>query len=137
MVSAIIDFILCLIPGIGGLFAPVKTVATTYGKTALKSKIAGPLGTFVKFLARNATKLINGLKKGLSKLWGVGRWLANKIPAQKLTSLLAGLTSSIAINSFINIILPNVDIILSVGGLISGILDFVFDKSINNSIWVI
>ena len=29
----------------------------------------------------------------------------------------------------------NVDIVLSVGGAISGILDYIFDKSINNVIW--
>ena len=137
MVSAIVDFLLGLIPGIGPLFAPVKTIAKSYGKAALKAKIAGPLGSLVKFLAQNAAKLLNGLKNGLSKLWGVGRWLASKIPVGKLTSMLAGLTSSVAINKFINIIVPNIDIILSIGGLIAGVLDYVFDKSLNNSIWVI
>ena len=96
MVSAIADFLLSLLPGIGSLFAPVKSIA-------LKSKLAGPLGSFVKFVARNASKLLNGLKNGLSKLWGVGRWIANKIPVGKLTSMLAGLTSSVVINKFLNI----------------------------------
>ena len=137
MVSAIADFLLGLIPGIGPLFAPVKTVAKAYGKAALKSKLTGPLGAFVKFVARNASKLLNGLKNGLSKLWGVGRWLASKIPVGKLTSMLAGLTSSVVINKFLNIIVPNIDIILSLGGLLSGVLDYIFDKSLNNSIWVI
>ena len=137
MVSAVADFLLSLIPGIGPLFAPVKTVAKAYGKAALKSKLAGPLGSFVKFVARNASKLLNGLKTGLSKLWGVGRWLASKIPVGKLTSMLAGLTSSVVINKFLNIIVPNIDIILSIGGLLSGVLDYIFDKSLNNSIWVI
>lgn len=137
MVSAIADFLLSLIPGIGPLFAPVKTIAKSYGKAALKSKLAGPLGSFVKFVARNASKLLRGLKNGLSKLWGIGRWLASKIPVGKLTSLLAGLTSTVLVNKFLNIIVRNIDIILSVGGLISGILDYIFDKSLNNSIWVI
>ena len=137
MVSGIVDFLLNLIPGIGGLFAPVKTVARAYGKAALKSKIAGPLGTFVKFVARNASKLLNGVKNGLSKLWGVGRRLASRIPVGKLTSILAGFTSSVVINKFINIIVPNIDIILSIGGLLAGVLDYIFDKSLNNSIWVI
>ena len=103
MVSAIADFLLSLLPGIGSLFAPVKSIAKAYGKAALKSKLAGPLGSFVKFVARNASKLLNGLKNGLSKLWGVGRWIANKIPVGKLTSMLAGLTSSVVINKFLNI----------------------------------
>ena len=137
MVSAIADFLLGLIPGIGPLFAPVKTAAKSYGKAALKSKLTGPLGSFVKFVARNAAKLLNGLKNGLSKLWGVGRWLANKIPVGKLTFMLAGFTSSLVINKFLNIIVPNIDIILSLGGLLAGVLDYIFDKSLNNSIWVI
>ena len=137
MISSIIDLLLGLIPGIGCLFAPVKTIAKTYGKAALKSKIAGPLGTFVRFVARNASKMLNGIKNGLSKLWGVGKWLANKIPVGKLTSMIAGFTSSVVINKFLNIILPNIDIILSLGGLVAGILDYIFDKSLNNSIWVI
>ena len=137
MVSATADFLLGLIPGIGPLFAPVKNIAKAYGKTALKSKLAGPLGSFVKFVARNASKLLNGLKEGLSKLWGVGKWIANKIPVGKLTSMLAGLTSSVVINKFLNIIVPNIDIVLSLGGLLAGVLDYVFDRSLNNSIWVI
>ena len=130
-------FLLGLIPGIGPLFAPIKTVAKTYGKTVLKTKLAGPLGSFVKFVARNASKLLDGIRNGLSKLWSVGRWLADKIPIGKLTSVLAGLTSSVVINKFLNIIVPNIDIILSLGGLLAGLLDYIFDKSLNNSILVI
>ena len=137
MVSAVADFLLGLIPGIGPLFAPVKTVAKSYGKAALKSKLTGPLGSFVKFVAQSASKIINGFKNGLRKLWAVGKWLADKIPVGKLTSMLAGLTSSVVINKFLNIIVPNIDIILSLGGLLSGVLDYIFDKSLNNSIWVI
>ena len=137
MVSAIADSLLSLLPGIGHLFAPVKSIAKAYGKAALKSKIAGPLGSFVKFIARSASKFLNGLKNGLRKLWGVGRWIANKIPVEKLTSMLAGLTSSVVINKFLNIIVPNIDIVLSLGGLLAGVLDYIFDKSLNNSIWVI
>ena len=41
------------------------------------------------------------------------------------------------INKFLNIIVPNIDIVLSLGGLPAGVLDYVFDKSLNNSIWVV
>ena len=137
MVSALADFLLGLIPGIGPLFAPVKAVAKAYGKAALKHKLTTPLGLLVRFVARNASKLLNGLKNGLSKLWGVGRWLASKIPVDKLTYILAGFTSSLVINKFLNIMVSNIDIILSLGGLLAGVLDYIFDKSLNNSIWVI
>lgn len=137
MVSAVADAALALIPGIGGLFAPVKTIAKAYGKAALKAKIAGPLGSLIKFICKNAAKLLYGLKNLLGKLWGVGKWVANKIPVEKAVNIMAGAASSMAINKFINVLIPNIDIVLSVGGMFSGFLDYVFDKNINNSIWVI
>ena len=41
------------------------------------------------------------------------------------------------INLLLNRLLSNVDVVLSIGGAISGILDVLFDKKLNNSIWVI
>ena len=49
--------------------------------------------------------------------------------------MIAGATNSAIVNKFLNYIIENVDIVLSVGGAISGILDYIFDKSINNVIW--
>lgn len=49
--------------------------------------------------------------------------------------MIAGATSSAIVNKFLNYIIENVDIVLSVGGAISGIPDYIFDKSINNVIW--
>ena len=63
--------------------------------------------------------------------------MANKIPTQRLVSGIAGLTASVTINKLLNVLVSNIDIVLSVGGLIAGILDFAFDKKLNNSIWVI
>lgn len=51
--------------------------------------------------------------------------------------MIAGATNSAIVNKFLNYIIENVDIVLSVGGAISGILDYIFDKSINNVIWKI
>jgi len=44
--------------------------------------------------------------------------------------MIAGATNSAILNKFINYIIENVDIVLSVGD----ILDYIFDKSINNVI---
>lgn len=137
MVSTPIDIILMLIPGIGSAFAPIKAMAKTYGKAALKAKIKTPLVKFIKFVARNATKLIKGFQKIVSKIPWVGKWLASKIPVKKLVKMIAGATSSGIINKVLKVLLPNVDIILSIGGAVSGVLDFLFVKKLNNSIWVI
>ena len=53
---------------------------------------------------------------------------------QKFENMIAGATNSAILNKFINYIIENVDIVLSVGGAISDILDYIFDKSINNVI---
>ena len=136
MVAMAVDTLLTIFfPALETFFAPIKSVAKTYAKAALKLKIAGPLGTFLKFIAKNATKLLSGLQKGLGNLWGIGRWLANKIPVQKLVVKMTGAISSFAINKIINILVPNIDIILSLGGLVSGILDFLLDKKMDNCIW--
>jgi RHS repeat-associated protein len=135
MVAAIIDFLLMLIPGIGAAFAPVKSIAKAFSKAALKANIKTPLVSFIKTIARLAKTIIGGMQKGLSKLWGVGRWLASKIPVSKLSTMLAGLATSVLFNKVLNTLIENVDIVLSVGGAISGILDVCFDKKLNNSIW--
>lgn len=49
--------------------------------------------------------------------------------------MIAGMTSSVTINKMLKILVPNIDIVLSIGGAISGILDYAFDKKLNNSIW--
>ena len=68
---------------------------------------------------------------------GAGSKLAGKIPTEKLLDMIAGMTCSIAINKILNVLIPNIDILLSIGGAISGILDYVFDKKLDNSIWVV
>lgn len=44
---------------------------------------------------------------------------------------------SSSVNRFLTAALSNVDIFMSVGGLIAGVLDWAFDKKINNVIAVI
>lgn len=60
------------------------------------------------------------------------QWKANN---KKFKNIIAGATNSAIVNKFLNYIIENVDIVLSVGGAISGVLDYIFDKSINNVIW--
>ena len=137
MVATIIDFILMLIPAIGSAFAPIKALAKSFSKKALKLKIKTPLISFIKSVAKLASSLLNAVKKGLSKLWAVGKWLANKINVTKWSQSLAGVATSVVFNKVLNGLIENIDIVLSVGGAISGILDYAFDKKLNNSIWVL
>ena len=58
-----------------------------------------------------------------------------KIKLEKFENMIAGATNSAIVYKFLNYIIENVDIVLSVGGAFSNILDYIFDKSINNVIW--
>lgn len=135
MVSAVIDFLLSLIPGLAMAVAPVKTLAKQYAGAALKQNLKSPLTKLLQFVVQHATKLLNGVKSAIVSLGAIGRWIASKINVAKLVAKLAGLTSSVIINKLLNLIVPNIDIFLSVGGVVSGILDFAFDKLLNNCIW--
>ena len=137
MISSVIDVLLMLIPGIGAAFAPIKSLAKAYGKAALKTKIRTPLVAFIKFIARSASTIIRGFQKMISYIPLVGKWLASKIPIKAFTNMIAGTTSSGVINKILNVLIPNIDIVLSIGGAVAGFLDYIFDKKLNNSIWVI
>ena len=133
MISAVVDILFNFIPGIGPAFAPIKTLAKSYGKAALKSRVRTPLAKFIKVIANAAGGVIKGIKKALSKV-GMS-WLANKIPVQKFQSWIAGLTASVTVNKLINTLVKNIDIVLSIGGLVAGVFDYMFDQKLNNSIW--
>ena len=137
MISTPIDIILSLIPGIGAAFAPIKSLAKSYGKAALKTKLRTPLASFIRFIAKSASKLIKGLVKVVRKIPFVGKWIASKIPVNKLIKTIAGAASSSTINWILKKVASNIDVVLSIGGAIAGILDIAFDKKLNNSIWVI
>lgn len=64
-----------------------------------------------------------------------GKKILSKIKLKKFENMIAGATNSAILNKFLNYIIENVDIVLSVGGVIFDILDYIFDKSINNVIW--
>lgn len=134
MVSALIDAILALAPAVGLAFAPIKSLAKAYSKAALKSKVRTPLAKFIKAVANAASKMITGIKKVVTKYAGAS--VAKLIPTQKLVSFVAGLTATVTINKLLNILVNNIDIVLSVGGLVAGVLDYAMDKRLDNRIWV-
>lgn len=136
MISAIIDFLLMLIPGIGAAFAPIKAMAKEYSKQALKSKIKTPLTSFIKFVASSSNTILRGIQKGLGRLPVVGKWLAKRIPVEKWVGTLSGVATSSLFNKVLTSLVENIDVVLSVGGAISGILDIIVDGKLNNRIWV-
>lgn len=74
-------------------------------------------------------------KNVIKKIPYFGKKILSKIKFKKFENMIAGATNSAIVNKNLNYIIENVDIVLSVGGAISGIIDYIFDKSINNVIW--
>ena len=135
MIAGPIDALLMAIPGIGAVFAPVKAIAKSTEKKLLKSKLKTPITKFIKFIAKSAKKMMSLLKNVIRKIPHFGKKILSKIKLKKFENMIAGATNSAIVNKFLNFIIEDVDIVLSVGGAISGILDYIFDKSINNVIW--
>ena len=139
-VAFVLDIAFMAIPAIGALLAPVKTVAKSVGKAALKVKLKTPLLSFIRKVAQFSKKIIECLVKAVSKIpiWGK-RWAA-KIPVQKLIAffvpLAAGASTSFVVNSLLNVMIPNIDLFLSLGGAISGILDWLIDGSLDGKITI-
>lgn len=133
-VATFIDILISAIPGINGIHAPIKTLAKAYGKAALKSKVKTPLASFIRFVGKNASKAVNGIKKVVKKIPGFGNNIANKIPTKKIVSMIAGMTASSTVNKILNLLIKNIDLVLSIGGLCSGILDYIIDKKLDGYI---
>ncbi|MBO7273331.1 MAG: RHS repeat-associated core domain-containing protein [Clostridia bacterium] len=134
MVAFILDIVFMSIPVIGAAFAPIKSIAKAYGKAALKTKARTPLATLIRKIAEFAKNIIEGLVKAVKKIPFVGSSWAKKIPVNKLTTMIAGGTSSLIINQALNVLLANVDLILSLGGVISGFVDWIVDKKLDGKI---
>ncbi len=133
IVSFVLDLIISSI-GLGLLFAPVKRIASSFGKSVLRSKLKTPLFNLIRGFGKKISTVINILKKGIRKIPFVGSRLANKINTKALTSMVVGGGVSATTNRLLNIIVNDIDVVLSLGGFISGILDIWSDGKFDHKI---
>ncbi len=137
MISLFLDLVFTAIPVIGGIFAPIKYAAKKMGLALVKSQFTGNIFKSVKWIISNvvkvANKIINVVKKVpiLKKAKFIQNLSANKIAG----SLLGVAFFKTPTYKLLDLVIKNVDIVLSLGGFISGLLDYAFDKKVNNKIW--
>ncbi len=131
VVSVPIDVILSLL---SPYLAPIKAAAKKFAGAALKSKLATPLISLIKFIAKVAGKLLTALKSIVNKIPFVGRKWARLIDVNKISSSIAGAVTSGVFNFILNKIVPNISIFLSVGGFVAGLLDLLSDGELDNRI---
>ena len=130
IISFLIDLIVSL-AGIGFLFAPIKYAASTLGKNALKSALKTPFTKIVVFLGQCISKILKFISWLVSKIPFIGRWLGSLLTKQlqaKATEALVGGAVSFFVNKMLTTLIVNIDVLLSLGGLIGGVIELIFDK---------
>lgn len=120
--------------GVGLLFAPVKTLCKSAGKALTKVKLRGSLFKFAQGFQRYASKVGWTVYKGLKKIPIVKKSIKKSF-AEKIESMIYSFTAKQVVYRFADQLIKNIDIAMSFGGLVSGILDYVYDKSINNIVY--
>ena len=137
MVAGFIDLIISIIPGVnlvGKAFSPLKLLVKHYSKKALQKAIRSPIKKFLTAFVKIIGKVTSTLCKKGGLLKSFGKMLSSWKIAKNITTFLA----NAAFNKFINFVVNNIDIVLSIGGLVSGFLDIlVGDKKLNNKICTI
>ena len=114
---------------------PLKAMMKVGGKEMVKKSIQKILprfiDDFVKVLIKIATKLLPIVKKAVG--WLFRKWAKN-LTAQGLAAMIGGGLGSILAGGFLNAIITNITMILSVGGFLAGVWDYFSDWNFNG--WI-
>lgn len=136
MISAPLDMLFMATP-FGAIFAPIKSAAKTMGLAMIKNRFAPTLFKGITWLCKNllkyANKIVN-LLKSIKVIKNI-KFIKNLSGASLAGSVLGFALIKTPTYTFLNLLIKNVDIILSLGGFISGILDLCIDGKVNNIIW--
>lgn len=82
-----------------------------------------------------AGRLASGLQKAAKRVPAIKQY-ASKITAATVYSAVRNTAIQTVVSKLINIMFKNIEIFLSIGGLIAGILDYATDRSLNGLIVV-
>ncbi len=136
MIALPIDIALSAL-GVGAVFAPIKTLAKTAGKKFMATSFRKSMFKFLGYLQSNtvflATTILRKLKS-IKLLMNIG-FVKKRImsfTAKSLASTIFGALFSFSINKVLNVLVKNIDICLSLGGVVSGIWDYAYDGKMNN-----
>lgn len=136
MISAPLDMLFMATP-FGAIFAPIKSAAKTMGLAMIKNRFAPTLFKGITWLCKNllkyANKIVN-LLKSIKVIKNI-KFIKNLSGASLAGSVLGFALIKTPTYTFLNLLIKNVDIVLSLGGFISGILDLCIDGKVNNIIW--
>ena len=137
VVAMVIDVALMAIPGIGAMFAPIKAAAKQLGLSLVKkqfsSRILSVVGKFIKNLAWVCNNMVKKLQN--YKLLKNIKFIKNLTGSKLAGSILGVAFFKTPTYKILNLVIKDIDILLSIGGLVSGMLDYIYDKKVNNVVW--
>ena len=133
------NIIASVIPGLKSVYYPLKIGIKRFAKKTssyvLKNKIRSSLASAVSKVYYFAGRLASGLQKAEKRVPGIKQY-ASKITAATVYSAVRKTAIQTVVFKLINIMFKNIEIFLSIGGLIAGILDYATDRSLNGLIVV-
>ena len=97
-------------------------------------KLRGTLFKFAQKFQNFGRKVGQKVYKSLKKIPLVKKAVKPSL-ANKIESMIYSFTAKQVVYRFADQLFRNIDIALSFGGLVSGILDYMYDKSINNVVY--
>ena len=133
MVAMPLDILLMAL-GLGAIFAPVKTLAKSAGRAFVKTQLKHRIFKFLNVLKSKVISVSSAILKVLKKIPGISKPLKNWT-ASKIAAMFFGFIGKQVMYRFMDLLLKNIDVCLSLGGFVSGILDIAIDGRLNNSIY--
>ena len=139
MVSALLDGIFSLC-GAYAAYYPVKNLAQYAAKKAVAGGFKSKLLKLLNVIGSKATKVAGEVLHKLRRLcvqWGAKSFKAflDKKTASWVAQKFWGFIFSSSVKKFLTIAIDYLDIFLSPGGAMAGILDFAYDGKINNVLY--
>lgn len=126
--------ILLMALGLGAIFAPVKTLAKSAGRAFVKTQLKHRIFKFLNMLKSKVISVSSAILKVFKKIPGISKPLKNWT-ASKIAAMFFGFIGKQVMYRFMDLLLKNIDVCLSLGGFVSGILDIAIDGRLNNSIY--
>lgn len=136
MIAFPIDAVLLSTPA-GALFAPIKAAGKQFGKAVVEHGFSSHIFKVLNWICKNilgiAQKIVNAIKS--VKVINGLKFIKN-LSAKKITASILGFALfKTPTYKLLGLLIKNVDIVLSIGGFFSGLLDLAIDGNVNDVIW--
>lgn len=136
MIATIADIVFSIIPVIKTIYAPIETLTKSIGKSFFKENWKR---TFLRFF-ENFKSVVIDFAAFLKRHLGGLKWFKSKFlnyTSREIAQEIFGWMFSQVVMNFLDELFENFDIISSLGGLISGAIDWFVDGKIDDRLWVI